>query len=213
MPSISAEEAPTLKPFVELAEKLGLFVGQLIRSALDEVIIEYEGEVADMNTRALTSAVLAGVLKPTLSEVNMVSAPVVARERGVKVTETKREQRGIYETYIRVIAKTGTSTRSVAGTIYSDGQMRLIQVKDINIDAQLSPHMVYTVNEDKPGFIGGLGTLLGEEGVNIASFHLGRDKAGGEAIALLEVDEKVPASVVEKLSAMPLVTYAKALEF
>lgn len=213
MPSISAEEAPKLKPYVELAEKLGLFVGQLVGSAIDEITIEYEGEVAEMNTRALTSAVIAGALKPTLAEVNMVSAPVIAKQRGIKISETKREQQGVYETYMRVILKTGKSTRSVAGTIYSDGQMRLIQVKGINMDAHLAPHMVYTVNDDKPGFIGSLGTLLGAEGVNIASFHLGREAQGGEAIALLEVDGKVAAGVIEKLKALPLVTYATALEF
>lgn len=213
MPSISAEEAPKLKPYVELAEKLGLFVGQLVRSAIGEITIEYEGEVAEMNTRALTSAVIAGALKPTLAEVNMVSAPVIAKQRGIKISETKREQQGVYETYMRVILKTGKSTRSVAGTIYSDGQMRLIQVKGINMDAHLAPHMVYTVNDDKPGFIGSLGTLLGAEGVNIASFHLGREAQGGEAIALLEVDGKVAAGVIEKLKALPLVTYATALEF
>jgi len=213
MPSISAEEAPKLKPYVELAEKLGLFVGQLVGSAIDEITIEYEGEVAEMNTHALTSAVIGGALKPTLAEVNMVSAPVIAKQRGIKVSETKREQQGVYETYMRVILKTGNSTRSVAGTIYSDGQMRLIQVKGINMDAHLAPHMVYTVNDDKPGFIGSLGTLLGAEGVNIASFHLGREAEGGEAIALLEVDGKVAAGVIEKLKALPLVTYAMALEF
>ncbi len=213
MPSISAEEAPKLKPFVELAEKLGLFVGQLTRSAIDEVSIEYEGEVAHMNTRALTSAVMAGVLRPALTDVNMVSAPVYARERGIKISETTREQQGVYETYMRVQLKTGNSTRSVAGTIFSDGQMRLIQVKGINVDAQLAPHMVYTVNDDQPGFIGRLGTLLGEEGVNIASFHLGRDQAGGEAIALMEVDELVSADVIEKLKALPLVRFATSLAF
>ena len=213
MPSISAEEAPKLKPFVELAEKLGLFAGQLVRSAVDEIIIEYEGEVAEMNTKALTAAVIAGVLKPALSEVNMISAPVYAKQRGIKVSETRRAQQGIYETYMRLTVKTGKSTRDVAGTINADGQMRLIQVKGINMDAHLSPHMIYTVNEDKPGFIGKLGTLLGEEGVNIASFHLGRDKAGGEAIALIEVDVKAAPDVVEKLKAMELVTYASALEF
>ncbi len=213
MPSISAEEAPKLRPFVELAQKLGLFVGQLVRSAVDEVIIEYVGDVAEMNTKALTSAVVEGVLKPALFEVNMVSAPVIAKQRGIKITETMREGQRVYGSFIRVTVKTGRSTRNVAGAIQSGDQIRLIEVKSINMDAHLAPHMIYTVNEDKPGFIGSLGTLLGEEGVNIASFHLGRERAGGEAIALLEVDAKVPREVVEKLRALPLVTYAKALEF
>jgi len=213
MPSISAEEAPILRPWAELAQKLGLFVGQLVQSAVDEICIEYEGEVAEMNTKALTSAVIEGVLKPALFEVNMVSAPVIARQRGIKIAETKRERHGNQGTFMRVVVTTGNSTRSVSGTIYSEGQMRLIEVKGINMDAHLAPHMIYTVNDDKPGFIGTLGSLLGQEKVNIASFHLGRERVGGEAIALVEVDRKVPRAVVEKLRALPLVTYAAALEF
>jgi len=213
MPSISAEEAPILRPWAELAQKLGLFVGQLVQSAVDEICIEYEGEVAEMNTKALTSAVIEGVLKPALFEVNMVSAPVIARQRGIKIAETKRERHGNQGTFMRVVVTTGNSTRSVSGTIYSEGQMRLIEVKGINMDAHLAPHMIYTVNDDKPGFIGTLGSLLGQEKVNIASFHLGRERVGGEAIALVEVDRKVPRAVVEKLRALPLVTYAVALEF
>ncbi len=213
MPSISAEEAPRLKPFVELAEKLGLFAGQLTETAIKEVCIEYEGEVAEMNTRALSSAALAGLLRPLLAEVNMVSAPIVAKDRGLKVEEITRSQQGIYESYIRVTVTTETQTRGVAGTIYSNGQMRLIQVKDVPMDAELSAHMLYTVNHDKPGFIGRLGTLLGEENVNIASFHLGRDEVGGEAIALVEVDAAIPAEVLAKVQALDLVKQAKALAF
>jgi len=138
---------------------------------------------------------------------------VIARQRGIKIAETKRERHGNQGTFMRVVVTTGNSTRSVSGTIYSEGQMRLIEVKGINMDAHLAPHMIYTVNDDKPGFIGTLGSLLGQEKVNIASFHLGRERVGGEAIALVEVDRKVPRAVVEKLRALPLVTYAVALEF
>ncbi len=213
MPSISADEAPCLKPMAELANKLGLFVGQLTDSAIKEVTIEYEGDVADMNTKVLTSSVLAGMLKPVLSDVNMVSAPIYATRRGVKVSEVTRAQQGVFESYIRVQMVTEAQTRSVAGTIYSNGEMRLIQVKNIPIDAAIAPHMLYLTNADKPGLIGDLGTLLGKEKVNIATFHLGRDEAGGKAICLLEVDGAISEDVLEKVAALPLVTQAKSLSF
>ncbi|NWG45939.1 MAG: phosphoglycerate dehydrogenase [Alphaproteobacteria bacterium] len=213
MPSISADEAPRLKPFVELAQKLGLFAGQLTETAISEVQLEYEGTVAEMNTKPMTAAALTGLLKPLLTDVNMVSAPVMAKERGLKVQETKRAQAGIFETYIRLSVTTQNQTRSVAGTIYSSGQMRVIQIKGINIDAELGPQMLYVTNKDKPGFIGALGSILGEAGINIATFNLGRATAGGDAIALIEVDQPVPAEVLKKIRALPLVMQAKSLAF
>ncbi len=213
MPSISAEEAPILKPFIKLVEQLGGFAGQLTNSSIKEVTIEYCGNVADMNISALTSALLAGLMKPLLGEVNMVSAPIMAKERGIKVDEVKQTKRGVYENYIRLIVKTETQTRSVAGTVYSDGKPRLIQVKGINLEAELGPHMLYVSNEDKPGFIGALGVLLGDAGLNIATFALGRQAEGDAAIALVEVDGGVPKDVLAKLEALPNVRQAKALDF
>ncbi len=213
MPSISAEEAPILKPFIKLVEQLGGFAGQLTNSSLKEVTIEYCGNVADMNISALTSALLAGLMKPLLGEVNMVSAPIMAKERGIKVDEVKQTKRGVYENYIRLIVKTETQTRSVAGTVYSDGKPRLIQVKGINLEAELGPHMLYVSNEDKPGFIGALGVVLGDAGLNIATFALGRQAAGEAAIALVEVDGGVPQDVLSKIEALPHVRQAKALNF
>ncbi len=213
MPSISAEEAPILKPFIKLVEQLGGFAGQLTNSSIKEVTIEYCGNVADMNISALTSALLAGLMKPLLGEVNMVSAPIMAKERGIKVDEVKQTKRGVYENYIRLIVKSETQTRSVAGTVYSDGKPRLIQVKGINLEAELGPHMLYVSNEDKPGFIGALGVLLGDAGLNIATFALGRQAEGDAAIALVEVDGGVPKDVLAKLEALPNVRQAKALDF
>ena len=109
----------------------------------------------------------------------MVNAPVVAKERGIKVSETRRDQQGIYEGYIKItVTLADGSTRRVAGTVFSDGRPRLIQIKDINLDAEFAPHMLYVINEDKPGFIGKLGTLLGDAKVNIAYFTLGRSAPG-----------------------------------
>jgi len=213
MPSISAEEAPKLKPFIALVEQLGSFAGQLTKSALKEVSIEYCGGVADMNISALTSALLAGLMRPLLGEVNMVSAPIMAKERGIKVDEVRQTKRGVYENYIRLIVKSETQTRSVAGTVFSDGKPRIIQIKGINMEAELGNHMLYVSNEDKPGFIGALGVVLGDAGLNIATFNLGRQAEGDAAIALVEVDGGVPAEVLARLESLPHVRQAKAMTF
>jgi D-3-phosphoglycerate dehydrogenase len=213
MPSISADEAPRLRPFVALAEKLGSFAGQLTEDSITGVVIEYAGEVGDMNTRALTSAALAGLLTPMMGTINMVSAPVVARERGIKVDEVRQTQRGAYETYIRLTVKTENMERSVAGTVFSDGKPRIIQIKGIEMEADFGPYMLYVTNEDKPGFIGALGTMLGNASVNIATFSLGRKAQGDEAICLVQIDEPVPDSILYGLSKMPQVRQAKRLAF
>ena len=214
MPSISADEAQKVKPWIALAEKLGAFAGQLVESSMPAVAILYEGTAAELNQRALTQAALAGLLKPQLTHVNMVNAPVVAKERGIKVSETRRPRQGVYDGYIKVTATLDDgSTRRVAGTVFSDGRPRLIQVKDINLDAEFAPHMLYVINEDKPGFIGRLGTVLGEAKVNIASFALGRSAPGADAIALVEVDGEPGESVLAAIRKLPLVKQVSTLSF
>ena len=213
MPSISADEAPRLRPFVALAEKLGSFAGQLTDAPITSVVIEYAGDVGEMNTRALTSAALAGVLQPMLGTVNMVSAPIVARDRGIKVDEVRQSQRGAYETYIRLTVRTEGLERSVAGTVFTDGKPRIIQIKGIELEADFGPHMLYVTNIDKPGFIGALGTLLGNANVNIASFHLGRLAEGSDAICLVQLDQPIPASVLSAVQKLTQVRQAKPLAF
>jgi D-3-phosphoglycerate dehydrogenase len=213
MPSISAQEATRVKPWIALAEKLGGFAGQLTETSLEAVEILYEGTASALNTRALTQAALTGLLKPQLADVNMVNAPIVAKERGVKVSEVRRDQQGIYDGYIKITVTAGGQTRSVAGTVFSDGLPRLIQVKNINLDAEFAKHMIYVTNEDKPGFIGKLGTILGDNKVNIANFTLGRTAPGSDAIALVEVDGDVNEKVVSELRKLPLVKQVKALAF
>ncbi|HEX4861362.1 MAG TPA: phosphoglycerate dehydrogenase [Rhizomicrobium sp.] len=214
MPSISAEEADKVRPWIALAEKLGLFCGQLVDTAIKEVEIVYEGGAGALNTVALTQAVLAGLLKPALAQVNMVNAPVVAKERGIKVAEIKRDRAGIYESYVKiVVALADGTTRRVAGTVFSDGRPRLIQIRDINMDAEFAPHMLYVINEDKPGMIGRLGTVLGQAGVNIANFNLGRAAPGADAIALVQVDSGVGEAVLKDIRALPSVKQATLLNF
>jgi D-3-phosphoglycerate dehydrogenase len=213
MPSISADEAPRLRPFIELAQNLGSFAGQLTETTINGITIEYAGDVAEMNTKALTGALLAGLLKPMLAEVNMINAPIVARERGMAVDEVRQSQRGAYETYVRLTVRTERQERSVAGTVFSDGRPRIIQIKGINLEAGFAPSLLYITNNDKPGFIGRLGTLLGDEHVNIASFNLGRAAPGADAISLIEVDGPVADGVLDRVRALEGVVQAKRLAF
>jgi D-3-phosphoglycerate dehydrogenase len=212
-PSITAEEAPRLKPFVALAERLGSFAGQLTEGGLTAVRIEYEGAVAGMNTRALTSAAIAGLLKPLLAEVNMVSAPAIARERGVAIEEVLREEAETYESVIRLTVTTEDFTRHIAGTVFADGKPRIIDIKGIEIEAAFAPTMLYVTNEDRPGYIGALGATLGAAGVNIATFNLGRAAPGGDAIALVQIDGEMSDEVVAKVAALQHVRQARALRF
>jgi D-3-phosphoglycerate dehydrogenase len=214
-PSVTAEEAPILKPWIALAEMLGSFAGQVTEHALQEIEIEYVGEVGTLNLKPLTAALTAGLLKPLVGEgaVNMVSAPVVARERGVHITETRKDAQGAFGSYMRLIVTTEAQTRSVAGTIYSDGKPRFIQIKGINLEAEPMRFMLYTTNTDTPGYIGALGTKLGALGVNIATFALGRREKSGEAIALLGVDEAIAPETLAEIAELPQIRQAKALRF
>ncbi|WP_018235517.1 phosphoglycerate dehydrogenase [Ensifer sp. BR816] len=213
MPSITAEEAPILKPFIRLADVLGAFVGQVTESAIKEIEILYDGSTAGMNTKALTSAVLAGLIRPQVADVNMVSAPIMIKEKGIILSEVKRDKTGVFDGYIKLTVTTANQTRSVAGTVFSDGKPRFIQIKGINLDADVGNHMVYITNTDVPGMIGFIGTTLGDARVNIANFQLGREKEGGDAIALLYVDGPVSETVLDKLRANAAIRQAKPLVF
>jgi D-3-phosphoglycerate dehydrogenase len=212
-PPITAEEAPRLRPFIALAEKLGSFAGQLTETGISKVQVACDGEVAETNTRAITCAAIAGLLRPMLEGVNFVSAPVIAKERGITVEETKREGDCDYESLVTVTVTTERMTRGVSGTVFADGRPRIVNVKGIRMDAEFGASMLYITNLDKPGFIGRFSSLLGEAGINIATFHLGREEPGGNAVALIEVDSEVPADVLAKVQSLPLVRQAKRLRF
>ncbi len=213
-PSITAEEAPKLKPFIALAEKLGSFAGQLTESGIKEVRISYEGSVAELKIKALTAAAVAGLLRPLLQDVNVVSAPIVAKERGIVIEEiTRAAGDSDYESLITLTVVTEKQERSVAGTVFHDGKPRIVAIKGIKVDAEFAPSMIYVTNEDKPGFIGRFAGLLGDAGVNIATFALGRDAKGGSAIALVEVDGGLPDAVLGSIQSLPGVNQAKPLKF
>ncbi len=213
MPSLSAEEAPKLKPYMALAENLGSLVGQLAHGELPKISIETEGAAAQLNQKPIVGAVLAGLMKRYSQSVNMVNAPYLAKERGIEVREIRNEREGVFHTLVRVTVATSQGDRSVAGTLFGNGAPRLVEIFGIGIEADLAGDMLYVVNEDAPGFIGRVGTLLGEEGINIGTFHLGRREAGGEAILLLSVDQPINAQVVARAHALEGVKTVKALSF
>ena len=213
MPSLSAEEAPKLKPYMSLAENLGSLVGQLAHGNLTNISIEREGAAAALNGKPITGAVLAGLMRRYSDTVNMVNAPYLAKERGLEVREVRHEREGAYNTLIRVTVGTDAGDRSVVGTLFGSEAPRLVEIFGVGIEADLHGSMLYIVNEDAPGFIGRIGTLLGEKGINIGTFHLGRRDAGGEAVLLLSVDAPIPAEVVAQAQALEGVKVAMPLEF
>jgi len=212
-PSITAEEAPKLRPYIALAEGLGSFAGQLTQAPIEKVTITYEGAVADLKVKALTSAAVAGVLRPSLTDVNVVSAPALAAHRGIVVEEMTRASEGDYESFITLSVTTAEQTRSIGGTVFHDGKPRILSIKGIKVDAEFTPSMLYVTNDDKPGFIGRFASLLGDAGVNIATFALGRDQLGGSAIALVSIDGEAPPEVLEKVGRIKGVRQATALRF
>jgi D-3-phosphoglycerate dehydrogenase len=216
MPSVSAEDAPRLKPYMELCRLLGGFAGQLTQAregVIRGVAIEYEGQVASLNTRPLTSAVLAGLMSPLMEGVNMVNAGVAARDHGIDVAETVHDRPSEYLTLVRVTIETAQLARSVAGTLFAGSRPRIVEIKGIKVEADFAPHMLYVTNQDKPGFIGRFGATLAEAGINIATFHLGRANQGGDAICLVSVDEPVPEDVLAMVRTLPLVVQATAIAF
>lgn len=213
MPSVTAEEAKIMGPWIKLADHLGSFIGQMTDEPIKAINILYDGSVSEMNLEALNCSAIAGIMKRVNPDVNMVSAPLIAKERGIKISTTNQAKSGAFDGYVKVTVVTSERERSIAGTVFSDGKPRFIQIKGINIDAEIGQHMIYTTNEDVPGIIGTLGMTLGQNSVNIANFTLGRSVAKGEAIALLYVDEAVPANVVDKLKATGLFRQVKPLQF
>ncbi len=213
MPNVTAEEALVMGPWIKLAGHLGAFIGQMTNEPIKAINILYDGTVAGMNLAALNQAVIAGVMKTANPEVNLVSAPVLAKERGIQISTTQQEKTGAFDAYIKVTMVTENRERSIAGTCFSDGKPRFIQIKGINIDAEIGRHMLYTTNEDVPGIIGLLGMTMSKNAVNIANFTLGRSGIGKDAIAILYLDQAIDPKVVDTLEATGMFQQVKALQF
>jgi D-3-phosphoglycerate dehydrogenase len=214
--SVSAEDAPRLRPYMELVRKLGAFAGQLTRAqdgVIRKIAIDYEGAVAKLNHKPLTATALAGVLSPVMSGVNMVNAPVAAREHGIEVAETVHDRASEYQTLVRLTVTSDRGVRSVSGTLFAGNKPRLVDIKGITVEADFSPRMLYVTNKDKPGFVGRFGDTLARHDINIATFHLGRAAQGGDAICLASVDGDVTEELLAEIRAIPLVVQATPLAF
>jgi len=213
MPSLTAEEAPRLRPYMTLAENLGKLVGQILGEDVRSVSVEVEGAAAQLNQKPITGAVLAGLMGTYSQTVNMVNAPFLAKERGLDVREVRHDREGDYHTLVAVEVGTSYGVRRVAGTLFGNKAPRLVELFGVEVEAELGGTMIYIVNTDAPGFIGKLGTALGQAGINIATFNLGRREALGEAVALVAVDGEVPAKVVGTLSKLEGVREVVPLRF
>lgn len=213
MPSMSAEEAKIMGPWVTLAENLGSFIGQVTDEAIKEINVTFDGVASEMNLKALEAAVVAGIMQAANPDVNMVSAPVIAKERGIQISKTTQDATGVFDGYIKLDIQTVEKHRTIAGTVFSDGKPRFIQIKGITIDAEVGEHMLYTTNTDVPGILGKLGTLLAEHDENIANFTLGRAAPGGDAIAVTFLDTPIKATTVKALKDSGLFKHVRPLNF
>jgi D-3-phosphoglycerate dehydrogenase len=207
MPSVSETDAKKLKPYLELANKLGSFIGQIAvtDNSLKTIKITYDGTLSQLNTKPLTASITASILKSFSDNVNMVNGPVLLKEKGIKLSETTQERSTIYDGFIQVDIETDKQKRMITGTVFLDNKSRIICLDNIRMEAEFSNFMLYTQNTDTPGHIGALGTLLGEAQLNIADFRLGRLSQGGKAVALVQIDSLVDNKTLDKIKNLPQV--------
>jgi D-3-phosphoglycerate dehydrogenase / 2-oxoglutarate reductase len=213
MPSLSAEDAKRLKPYLRLAEELGSFAGQLTDVGLSSVEIEYAGDVADLNVKPLTAIALTALLRPQLATVNMVNAPVICKERNITINETRSTEAKDYHTLIRLTVSSGNKRRTVSGTLFGGDKPRIVEIEGISMEAELGANMLFVRNIDKPGFVGNLGRTLADAQINIATFHLGREAQGKDAICLVHVDQPLDEAVLAHVCALPNVVQVRQLHF
>ena len=213
MASISAEDAPQLQPYMGLAEQMGNFAGQIARNAITAIEIEYEGHVADVNTKPLTAILLAGILSPMMEGVNIVSAPARAAERGIDIKTSKRAQSDAFQTLINIVITTEQGQHNVTGTLFGNNAPRIVNVDTVPIETELTEHMLFIRNLDQPGLIGQVGSILGDAGLNIAGFRLGQMPSGGKAIAIVSIDENISDDLLAKIDGLPQVERVQAITF
>jgi D-3-phosphoglycerate dehydrogenase len=212
MPALTPEQFRTLEPYITLAERLGSFASHVASGNPRSVRLTYYGNVADQNTTFVRNAGLAGVLNRSLAhKANAVNAVQIASDRGVNFAE-QHEHRAAHVDSVRLDLETDEGTTAVEGAVVM-GRSRLVQVDGIHCEAPLDGNVIFLKNEDVPGVIGYIGGVLGRSGINIASFSLGRHRAGGHAVSVIETDEPVPAAVLAELLGNPAVTVARAVQF
>ncbi|MBI3805017.1 MAG: phosphoglycerate dehydrogenase [Nitrospirae bacterium] len=213
LPSISADLLPKVQPYVELAEKMGAFLGQTAEGGIEKVTIEYHGEAADLQTSPITLAAVKGLLAPILEEtVNYVNAPSIAKERGIEVNEAKSSDAGNFASLVTIRVKAGTQTKAVSGTIFNKKEPRFIEIDSMSLEVIPEGDMLYLFNEDKPGVIGGIGQLLAKNQINISRMQLGREKPGGKAISVVGIDGVVSPQVLQEIKALPHVLSVKRVK-
>ncbi len=214
LPAMDPEEYKELEPYILLAEKLGRFGSQMVDGPVKELKITFAGDISQKNTTPLTLATLQGFLSPILDiEVNLVNAPHLAKERGLKWSETKTSQTADYTSLITIRATSGETTLSVGGTVLAKHSPRIVLIDDLSVDVFPQGHMVVYTNVDKPGVIGYVGTVLGENKINIAAMQVGRKPNAGEAVTVVSVDANVPESVLQQIREFAGITQVKSVKF
>ena len=213
MASVSAEEAPILRPYMRLGNQLGSFLGQVDTSGLKSIQIEFDGKAAQLNPEPVAASIVAGLLGPAMESVNMVNAAATAAANGIAISTVRHDRRCDYETLLRVTVMHDDGERTIAGTLVGGDKARIVDVQNIAVESDFPSNLLYLRNYDKPGFIGDLGSLCGRHGINIATFHLGRREEGGEAVALIEIDGQMTAETLAELRGLRQVVRADVLQF
>lgn len=209
-PSIPYDQVPFIRPYLVLLERMGSFASQIFNKSIKQVQIEYLGEIYNLNTQALTAAALKGVLDPVLGEpVNYVNAPFIAKERGIQVKEIKGKDAGDYQSLVRIILISKDAELSISGTLLSRKDPRIVQIDDISLEVIPEGNMVFMKNWDRPGVIGNIGTLMGQNNINIGHMHFGRKEPGGMAFSIISVDSSLTDEIIEKIKKLPNVLEVK----
>ena len=214
MPSVSIDVLKTMKPYINLAEKLGSLQGQLLKGSVKEIHIEYDGEVSELDTSPITVSALKGFLTPIMDTVvSYVNAPVIAKERGIKIIESKSSKTKDYTSLISVNIKTDDGDKHVSGTIFGKEEPRFVRVNGVTIDVVPKGYLLVSENYDQPGFIGSMCSILGENGVNIGLLHLGREAIGGRAVVFTNVDSPISEDIIKQISELPDIISVTQVKF
>lgn len=209
-PSIPFDQVPLIRPYIVLLERMGSFASQIFGKSIKQIQIEYLGEVSTLNTQALTAAALKGVLDPILGEpVNYVNAPIMAKERGIEIKEIKGKEAGDYQSLVRVVLISKDDRTSISGTLLSRRDPRIVQIDDISLEVIPEGNMIFMKNWDRPGVIGNIGTLLGQNNINIGHMHFGRKEVGGIAFSVISIDASLTDEIIEKIKKLPNILEVK----